>query len=150
MKTPVDFDGFIQVAIIVKDIEKAARFWCDLFDAPMPEIKVQEKGPVNGTTYRGKPANYGLKLASIAAKDKGFVIELHEATGGDSTYQEYIDKHGYGVHHLGFEVGEKRDAIINEMEAAGFKTRTVGKDNSWTIVDSEDALGVNLNIKPKR
>jgi hypothetical protein len=35
----------------------------------------------------------------------------------------------------------------------GFDTeRTIGiyPGSSWTIVDSEDILGVNLNIKPKR
>ena len=150
MKTPIDFNGFIQVAIIVKDIEKAAKMWCDLFNVPMPEIKVQERGPREGTTYRGKPGNYGLKLASIAAKDRGFVIELHEPTGGDSTFQEFLDKHGQGVHHLGFEAGEKRDAIIKELEEEGFQMRTIGTNNTWTIVDAEEKLGVNLNIKPKR
>jgi catechol 2,3-dioxygenase-like lactoylglutathione lyase family enzyme len=150
MKTPVDFNGFIQVAVIVKDIEKALDFWCELFDAPRPPVKIQERGPREGTTYRGKPGNYGLKLASVDAKDKGFIIELHEPTGGDSTFQEFLDKHGQGVHHLGFEVGEKRDAIIEELGEKGFKMRTIGANNTWTIVDSEEILGVNLNIKPKR
>ena len=30
MKTPIDFNGFIQVAIIVRDIEKAAKEWVNL------------------------------------------------------------------------------------------------------------------------
>jgi hypothetical protein len=147
MNTPIDFNGFIQVAIIVKDIEKAAKEWCELFDAPMPEIQIQEPGPREGVTYRGKPANYGLKLAVIDAKDRGFIIELHEPTGGQSTYQEFLDKHGEGVHHLGFAAGDKRDAVIGELEEKGYTMRTIG--SGWTIVDSEDKLGVNLNIKPK-
>jgi hypothetical protein len=54
------------------------------------------------------------------------------------------------VHHVGFQVGEARDAIIGELESKGFEMRTVGyyPGSSWTIVDSEDSLGVNLNIKP--
>jgi hypothetical protein len=57
------------------------------------------------------------------------------------------------VHHIGFEVGEKRDAIIRALPDEGFDTdRTLGiyPGSSWTIVDSEDTLGVNLNIKPVR
>jgi catechol 2,3-dioxygenase-like lactoylglutathione lyase family enzyme len=152
MKTPLDFNGFIQIAIIVRDIEKAAKYWSDLFDVPLPGIRVQEPGPREGVSYRGEPANYGLKLAVINAKDRGFVIELHEPTGGDSTFQEFLDKHGEGVHHLGFEVGEKRDAVIGELEEKGYRMRQTGvyTGSSWTIVDSEDKLGVNLNIKPKR
>jgi hypothetical protein len=152
MKTPVDFNGFIQIAIIVRDIKKAAKHWSDLFHVPMPSIRIQEPGPQEGVSYRGKAANYGLKLAVIDVKDRGFVIELHEPTGGDSTFQEFLDKHGEGVHHLGFEVGEKRDAIIGELEEKGWGIRQFGvyTGSSWTIVDSEDKLGVNLNIKPKR
>jgi hypothetical protein len=151
MKNPVDFNGFIQVAIIVRDIEKAARAWAELFDVPVPAIRVSEKGPKTNLTYRGKEANYGLKLAVINAKDRGFVIELHEPLGGDSTFQEFLDKHGQGVHHLGFCVGEKRDALIGELEEMGYEMRTIGyyPGSSWTIVDSEENLGVNLNIKPK-
>ena len=78
----------------------------------MPKIREYNAGPDNDIKYRGKKANYGLKLASIDARDRGFIIELHEPTGGDSTFQEFLDKHGEGVHHLGFEVGDKRDAII--------------------------------------
>ncbi|MDR2102977.1 MAG: VOC family protein [Treponema sp.] len=151
MKTPVDFNGFIQIAIIVRDIEKAARTWAELFDVPVPPIRVSERGPQENLTYRGKKADYGLKLALINAKDRGFVIELHEPLGGESTFQEFLDKHGQGVHHLGFCVGEKRDALIGELEEMGYEMRTIGyyPGSSWTIVDSEETLGVNLNIKPK-
>ncbi|MDR1262629.1 MAG: VOC family protein, partial [Oscillospiraceae bacterium] len=69
-----------------------------------------------------------------------------------STFREFLEKHGQGVHHLGFEVGDRRDAIIGELESKGYGMRTIGyyPGSSWTIVDSEGNLGVNLNIKPKR
>ena len=54
---------------------------------------------------------------------------------------------------MGFEVGDDRDEVIRELKALGFDTeRTIGiyPGSSWTIVDTEDVLGVNLNIKPKR
>jgi hypothetical protein len=152
MKTPIDFNGFIQVALVVRDVEKSAKEWAELFNVPVPEIKLHDAGPNTDITYRGKKAVYGMKMAVIDIKDRGFVIELSEPSGGESTYQEFLDKHGEGVHHLGFEVGEKRDAIIGELEDKGYKMRNIGiyPGSSWTIVDSEDKLGVNLNIKPKR
>ena len=54
---------------------------------------------------------------------------------------------------LGFEVGAARDDVIRGLKEMGFDTeRTVGiyPGSSWTIVDAEDVLGVNLNIKPVR
>ena len=82
-----------------------------------------------------------------------WVLELHQIDENPSTFREFINKHGQGVHHLGFEVGDARDEVIRELKEMGFDTeRTIGvyPGSSWTIVDSEDVLGVNLNIKPKR
>ena len=102
-------------------------------------------------TYRGKPVSCDLKVCNI---DMGnFVIELHQPAGGESSFQEFLEKHGNGVHHIGFEVGGDRDAVIESLAANGYDVnRTLGvyPGSSWTIVDSEDRLGVNLNIKPVR
>jgi len=150
MKNTIDLNGFIQIALVVKDVERAAREWAELFNVPMPEIQDHSNRNNPDVTYRGKIGNYGMRMAVIKAGN--WVVELSEPAGGDSTFQEFLDKHGEGVHHLGFEVGEKRDAIVNELEGKGYKMRQIGfyPGSSWTIVDSEDRLGVNLNIKPKR
>jgi hypothetical protein len=151
MKNTIDLKGFIQVALVVKDIERTAKKWAELFNVPMPEIKVTEAKPDPHVMYRGRQACYGLKFAVIEVKDRGFALELHEAGEGNSTFKEFIDKHGNGVHHLGFCVGERRDMVIGELEEMGYTMRQIGMypDGSWTIVDSEDDLGINLNIKPR-
>ena len=50
-----------------------------------------------------------------------------------------------------FAYREARDAVVGELEGLGYVMRTIGvyPGGSWTIVDSEDSLGVNLNIKPR-
>ncbi len=152
MKNPLDLNGFIQIAIIVEDIDQARKEWAELLNVPVPAIVEQPKpqGSIPGLTYRGKEASYGLKLAVINAP-QGFIIELHQMTDDcDSTFREFVRKHGYGVHHLGFKVGDRRDAVVEELEQRGYEMRTVGiyPDGSWTVADTEDVLGVNLNIKP--
>lgn len=134
----------------MEGIEAALDAWCDVFDVPRPEIRVTEAQPNPNETYRGEVASYGLKFAVIDAADRGFVIEIHEPDHNPSTFREYLDKHGAGVHHLGFEVGVARDAVVEEFAEKGYPIRNVGvyADGSWTIVDGEDTLGVNLNIKP--
>jgi len=148
MKTSIDFKGFIQVGIVVRDVEQSATAWAEFFGVPMPQIQVQEKGPVPGMVVRGKSADFGRKKAVISAGS--WVVELFQPTGGDSTFQEFLDRHGEGVHHLGFDVGGQRDAIVEALVGEGCPLRLVGPEKSWTIVDTEDRLGVNLNIKPKR
>ena len=151
MKTTINKNGFIQINIVVKDIEKAAQKWGEILGIEPPAIRINHLEGNEHYTYRGEPITCDLKVADIHMN--GFVIELHQPIGGPSSFQEFLDKHGNGVHHIGFEVGEDRDAVIESLTEAGFDTnRTLGiyPGSSWTIVDGEEDLGVNLNIKPVR
>ncbi len=149
MQNAINMEGFIQICLVVDDIKKAAGTWAEMFGIPVPDIHEANFMPDPDQTYRGQTANYKVKVANI--KGPGFVIELHEPDGNPSTFREFLDKHGNGVHHLGFEVGERRDAIVDELSKR-YALRTVGyyPGSSWTIMDTEDDLGVNLNIKPVR
>ena len=154
LSTPLKKDQFIQVTIVVNDIHRAAKAWATLLGVPEPEIWTNHLKS-NGEypyTYRGND-NMPCDLQMCVIEMGDWVLELHQIDENPSTFREFINKHGQGVHHLGFEVGEARDEVIKELKAMGFDTeRTVCiyPGSSWTIVDSEDVLGVNLNIKPKR
>ncbi|MCQ2227906.1 MAG: VOC family protein [Bacteroidales bacterium] len=152
MENPLDLNGFIQIAIIVEDIEASAREWSQLLNVPMPEIKVFQTAETASPDimYYGKNYKFGLKLASIMAP-QGFIIELHQILDDNpSTFNEFVKEHGYGVHHLGFAVGDRRDAVVNELVERGYPKRVehIYEGGSWTIIDAEKSLGVNLNVKP--
>lgn len=150
MSTTIPLDGFIQIALVVDDIEKAIDSWCTLFDVPRPSVRITPPEPNPAEQYRGETAAYGLKLAVIEVPDRGFIIELHEPDQRPSTFREFLDQHGNGLHHLGFHVGDRCADVVSGLEAAGFPVRNVGvyPGGSWTIIEAEDSLGVNLNIKP--
>ena len=147
-------DQFIQVTIVVDDIRRAAKAWAALLNVPEPEIWVNhlESKAEYPYTYRGqddKPCDLQMCVINMG----NWLLELHQVDGAPSTFREFQDKHGYGVHHLGFEVGDARDEVIRQLKKMGYDTeRTVGMypGSSWTIVDAEEVLGVNLNIKPVR
>lgn len=151
MENKMNLKNFIQVCIVVEDMDEAVKYWSNLFQIDPPQIVVNEPNKSPDLTYRGEMAEYGIRMAIIEAN--GFVIELVEPDHNPSTFREFLTKHGSGVHHLGFEVGDKRDAIVKELETKeGMEMRTVGyyPGSSWTVVDCEDKLGVNINIKPVR
>ena len=153
MANPIKKEKFAQINIVVGDIYKAAKAWAAILDIPVPEVRTNhlEYKPEFPYTYRGEPSTCDLLVCDIDMG--GWVLELHQADEKASSFREFYDKHGNGVHHLGFEVGELRDEVIQELQGLGFNTdRTFGAytGSSWTIVDSEDILGVNLNIKPVR
>ena len=152
MANPLELNKFIQIAVIVENIEVAAREWAQILNVPVPEIRVHQTVDTTDPNlmYYGKNYKYGLKFASIMAP-QGFIIELHQILDDNpSTYNEFIKEHGYGVHHLGFAVGDRRDAVVNELIDRGYQKRVehIYPSGSWTIIDSEQSLGVNLNIKP--
>ena len=153
MNTPIAKECFIQINIVVKDIEKAAKAWAEILGTEVPKVEKRHLQSSGGGiyTYRGEENACDLLVADIPMG--AFVIELHQPAGGNSSFEEFLEKHGNGVHHLGFEVGDLRDEVIAELKEMGLDTdRTYGAypGSSWTIVDAEDVLGVNLNIKPKR
>ena len=151
MSKTADRNGFIQICIVVKDIALAAEKWAQVFGVEKPEIRKTRLEGGDNYTYRGKPVSCELLVAIIQMN--GFVLELHQPVGGDSTFREFLDRHGNGVHHIGFETGGDRDEVIEHLSEIGFDTnRTLGiyPGSSWTIVDTEEALGINLNIKPVR
>jgi len=151
--SPIKKEQFIQVTIVVDDIQRAAKTWATLLGVPEPEIWVNhlEGNSEYPYTYRGKNTPCDLQMCVIEMGN--WVLELHQVDQAPSTFREFQNKHAFGVHHLGFEVGDARDEVIRQLQQMGFYTeRTIGiyPGSSWTIVDTENILGVNLNIKPKR
>jgi methylmalonyl-CoA/ethylmalonyl-CoA epimerase len=63
-------------------------------------------------TFRGREQPYSMKLALAQLGET--MYELIEPLDGPNTYQEFLDTHGEGLHHLGFFV-EDLDVAIREM-----------------------------------
>jgi methylmalonyl-CoA/ethylmalonyl-CoA epimerase len=150
VEIPIPLDGFIQIALVVEDMDRALDAWCELLNTPRPHVRVTPAEPDPDESYRGETASYGLKFAVIECPERGFAIELHEPDENPSTFREFLREHGNGVHHIGFQVGAARDAVVAELGDLGYPVRNIGHypGGSWTVVDSEADLGVNLNIKP--
>lgn len=149
----INKDQFIQVALVVDDIQKAAKAWSKLLGIKQPEIWMNHmrSNPGYPYLYRGQDVPCDVQMCVINMGS--WALELHQIDNTPSTFREFQDKHAFGVHHLGFEVGDDRDKVIQFLKDMGYDTdRTLGvyPGSSWTIVDAEDELGVNLNIKPVR
>lgn len=151
MRNPIPLNGFMQIVIVVDNIETSLDSWCELFGIRRPELIIRKAEPNPYETYRGEPAFFGLKIAILDCSDRGFIIELHEPDENPSTFREFLDQHGNGVHHIGFVVGDARDAIVTELQDMGQVMRVVGvyPAGDWTVVDGEHSLGVNINIKSR-
>jgi hypothetical protein len=107
----------MQVGIIVKDIEKSAEAWAAFLGTEkIPEISIATGDDKNPTKYKGKPSDAKAKLAFF--KLDNITIELIEPIGGPSTWQEFLDTKGEGVHHIAFNV-EGMESYIKNFEDNG-------------------------------
>ena len=103
-----------QVCFVVEDLEKAIETWSPIYDG---EWRVYTYTPenVHNLLYRGKPGTFRLRLALAGSSPQ---IELIQPLEGPSIYHDWIDVHGYGLHHFGFFVPDVAESI-REFEAAG-------------------------------
>ncbi|WP_274651965.1 VOC family protein [Paenibacillus humicola] len=139
-------EAICQIALVVKDIEQAARHYAELFGVDVPRIFQIPPHEEANTQYRGRPTSTRAKLAVI---DLGpLVLELTEPDDEPSSWKEFLETNGEGVHHIGF-MTDDREKTIGYFAQKGIPVRHYGEypGGSYTFVDSGEQLGVILNIK---
>ena len=137
-----------QVALVVRDIEAVKRTWAALLDVPVPPTREPGEYSVTGTTYRGGPAPEAGCLLAFFDISTTTQLEIIQPNGETSAWQDFLDEHGEGVHHLAFHVTDtaaRLDALNAEF---GWATIQQGKygdgSGEYGYVDSVDDLKVML------
>ena len=140
-----------QVCILTNNIKELMQQYGTLGIGAFKVYK-QDCTQVDGVQYRGKSAKYSLEVA-WAPLSSTVTLELlqpfHEY--GGSIYKEFMDKHGEGMHHLGFNVSDY-PAAYNELIRQGFNAvqggPIIGQDRigRFDYFDTEKAFGVCLEI----
>jgi methylmalonyl-CoA/ethylmalonyl-CoA epimerase len=105
----LDGSKVLQVGMIVKDIDKARTEWAKVLGVEVPGVSIASSNNLRPTKYQGAATNAESKLAFFNLGN--LQLELIQPLGGSSTWQEYLDTKGEGIHHLGFSV-----TGINSME----------------------------------
>jgi methylmalonyl-CoA/ethylmalonyl-CoA epimerase len=135
----------VQIGIIVRNAAKTAENYADIFDIPMPEVVTIADESISNTRYLGKPTD---AIGKAAFFDMGTVqIELIEPIGGPSTWQEFLDEHGQGIHHVALKVQD----INQTNELLDQKQIPLIQSGAWdggeyTYFDATEKLGLILEI----
>lgn len=148
-------NGVAQVALLVPDLDRAVEAWWTRFGIGPWHFYTYTRPLVRDMSYRGEPAAYTMRLA--LANIGPLRIELIEAVSGDTVYAEFIQQHGYGVHHFGLLV-EDMQAALAEVTAAGYEVTMDGSgfgldgDGHYAYLETEALLGVTLELieRPQR
>jgi methylmalonyl-CoA/ethylmalonyl-CoA epimerase len=135
-----------QIGIVVKDIEKTLDGYVDVFGLKeRPGISLTDGLEKAHTKYRGQPSEAKAKLAFIHMGQVD--IELIEPVGEPSTWKEFLDAHGEGVHHIAFVI-KGTDQVVAYLEGKGIPLVQRGDytGGMYNYMDSAPKLGVMLEL----
>jgi catechol 2,3-dioxygenase-like lactoylglutathione lyase family enzyme len=88
-----------QVGWVVKDLDSVVDYWQKL---GLENIRRDGVRDFPDVTYRGKKTRLRMKMAF--ADIGGVQIEWIQPVEGRSVYNEFLSKHGDGVHHLAYQM----------------------------------------------
>ncbi|HHU78961.1 MAG: VOC family protein [Caldicoprobacterales bacterium] len=115
-----------QIGIIVRDIQTSKRKFAEFFGVEVPPHHDAGDFEVTGTTVNGKPAPKSNCLMAFFSVGENVQLELIQPNGEKSTWQDFLDEHGEGVHHIAFSVKDM-DQNILACENFGMKCVQRGK-----------------------
>lgn len=99
--------------------------------------------------YCGKPITYKSRIALGYFGETR--VEFIQNIEGHTIYSDFIEKHGYGVQHLGIYVPDMKHALEDAsklgfsviMEGGGFG---LDGDGHFAYLDTEKSLGITYEL----
>ena len=130
-----------QIGIIVKNIEETSKKYAEVFGVKTPGYMITDPIEKTHAEYLGKPLEGRAKLAFF--RFRNITIELIEPIDGPSTWQNFLDTHGEGVHHIAFNIRKKK-TVIERLKALKMNVEQKGDytGGSYTYIDSRSDLKV--------
>lgn len=138
-----------QIGFVVRDVEASARIFADLLGVEVPGWTLTAPQEETHAVYRGRPTGGRAKLAFF--KMDNLSLELIEPVGGPSTWREFLDTKGEGVHHIAFRI-EGTDEHVAMLEAKGMPLVQRGdfKGGCYAYIDSLAKLGVLIELLERK
>ena len=142
---PLGNRAVAQIAIVVRDLEKAVEVYSRLLGMEKPNIIISEEFDFAQTEYHGEPSQARVRMAFFNLGQVS--LELMQPVGEPSAWKDVLDKRGEGLHHIAFLVDDT-DAALQYLDAQGMPMIQQGQytGGQYTYVDSEPQLGIMLEL----
>ncbi|MGO9310752.1 MAG: VOC family protein [Spirochaetia bacterium] len=110
-----------QICIVVRNLRATAEYYTRVLGLGpfvFPHVEYEE------ITYRGRPSNGYWEMAF--ARLGAFELELSCPVRSPSIYEDFLNEHGEGLHHVGFDV-KNMDEVLRRAEQNGIPVLMSGK-----------------------
>ena len=137
------FDRIAQIGVLVRDMDKAVKFYESLGIGPFESLNVS----ATDRKVYGKPADDVKNMVRVA-KVGQLQFELIQPVSGQSVQKEALESKGEGINHLGYFVDdiEKETA---KLIAMGYKAISTGKfagGGGFAYFDTDRIGGVQFEL----
>lgn len=139
------FKKVVQIGVVVSDIEKAREKWARLLGLePQPIIETEDWKHTQ-MTFRGKPSPGRAKLTFFRLEN--IVIEMIQPIGGLSTWSDFLEKHGCGIHHIAFTTDNADESAKTLLDLGAVEEqRGLFKGGGYIYLDARESLGAILEL----
>jgi catechol 2,3-dioxygenase-like lactoylglutathione lyase family enzyme len=134
-----------QVAIVVRDIEEKSKAYAAFFGVDVPGYSLTAELEDANTRFLGEQTEARAKLAFFQLDN--IQVELIEPVGGPSTWQNFLDTKGEGIHHIAFHVPDM-DEEVARLEGLGMTLQQSGDftGGCYAYIDGNTQLGGILEL----
>ena len=142
----VKANQFLQVCVVVNDLQKAMERYWNLFGIGPWRIYNYAPPYLTNTTVRGAEVTFSMKLA--VAQIGAVEWELVEPMEGPSIYKEFMAQKGEGLHHVAFDVDDF-DEAVSALAGDGISIQMSGTTqagNSFAYMDTEKDIGAIVEL----
>ena len=137
----------VQICFVSRDHKRTIHEFLKLGIGPW-QIRTLHPGTLSETRFRGDPHSYRVITASTSASN--MIWEIVEPLDGTGIFQEFLEAHGEGVHHLAFLCpGRSFHEAIEEYARRGFHVIQSGRwmdQVSYAFLGTDDALGTFFEL----
>ncbi len=139
------FRRVMQIGIVVRSIEESIKAWEKLLSVKASGVAETEPLEKTGMKYRGKAADGRAKLAFLQLEN--ITIELIEPVGGPSTWSDFLEKHGEGIHHIAFDVDDM-ESVKKSLRRMGISIEQEGSftGGCYAYTDPNSPLGIIIEL----
>ena len=134
-----------QIGVVVQDIERASQAYAEFLGVDKPQWFLTDTVDKAHTVFKGESTEARAKLAFFELEN--ITIELIEPVGGPSTWQEFLETRGEGIHHIAFEIKDM-DKKIERLATGGMSLLQKGdyEGGRYSYMDAGASLGLILEL----
>lgn len=155
MKAPIENRKLLQICVVCNNAKQVNKDWAELLGQTYVGTQKFDDPATNGVTnYMGtETRNAGMETNTfdLAGRGTSIQLEVMQAHGGPSEWQQFMDFRGIGVHHVAFGTQDWEPCLQRIEEKTGIKVVQKGypfmtPEAGYAYFDTKASIGTTLEL----